>query len=106
MSSPESTQPVAAKRSPLFGVSRTRLLSLDSGVNKTVANALQRWLEKRIEFIESLPEQTKEELAEEGLLLAPTVTIPGQTAAKPAAPAPSLPPARTMQVQAPTRSRL
>lgn len=75
MSSPEPTR----KKSPHLGVSRTHLKGLDAGVQKTIGNAIQRWQEKRIAFIEGLPEITQQELAEEGLLEAPTLTIPGAT---------------------------
>lgn len=89
MSSPETTG--VAKRSPLFGVSKTRLRALDEGIQKTIANAIQRWTEKRIEFCEHLPEQTRQELHEDGMLEAPPLEIPGTKPAKPQAPARTAP---------------
>lgn len=90
MSSPEPTG--APKRSPLFGVSKTRVKSLDDGVRKTIENALARWTEKRIEFIQSLPEATQAELDSEGMLQAPTISIPNGK------PAPAAPLARPTHV--------
>jgi hypothetical protein len=102
MSSPEPTG--IAKRSPLFGVAKTRLRALDEGVKKTIENAIARYLEKRIEFTENLPEATRAELQEEGMLQAPTITLPGAQPAKPAAaPAPT---PRMIAPQPPARSRI
>lgn len=68
-------QPGTVKRSPLFGVSRTRIKALDDGVRKTIENTIQRWTRNRIEFLQSLPEVTQQELADEGLLQAPDVAV-------------------------------
>lgn len=81
-----SEQQGTQKRSPLFGVSRTRIKSLDEGVRKTIDNAIQRWTEKRIEFIQNLPEVTQEELRQDGFLQAPEITLAKQTGSR--APAP------------------
>ncbi len=83
MSSPESPAP-AKKRSPLFGITRTKLLGMDAGVRTTIENSIKRWTEKRIELLEALPEQTRNELDEEGLLLAPPLALANVKPVQPA----------------------
>jgi hypothetical protein len=85
---PEAAPAKPVKRSPLYGISRTRIISLDKGLPKTLMSALQRWNKNRIEFIESLPEETREELRIDGILEPPTFSMPSL---KP--PAPPTPPA-------------
>lgn len=82
MSSVET--PGSPKRSPLFGISRTRIMSMDKALPQTLQNAVKRWLEKRVEFIESLPEATQHELHAEGLVQPPPVAMPTAAGAKPA----------------------
>lgn len=74
-----------AKKSPLYGISRTRVISLDKGVQKTIESTVARWLKNRIEFIESLPPETQQELIDEGVVNMPTLVMPG-TAPKPPPP--------------------
>lgn len=101
MSSSEPTG--TPKRSPLFGISRTRVMSMDKALQTTLQNAVKRWLEKRVEFIESLPEATQHELHEEGLVQPPQVTMPQPAGAKPVAnPLPS----RSTSAPALGRSRI
>lgn len=99
-------QPGTPKRSAHFGPARTRIKSLDDGVRKTIQNAIARWQEKRIEFIEGLPQRTQDELQEEGMLATPSISIPGTTPPVPKRePAPA--PRMTVQAQAPApRSRI
>ena len=94
MSSAEQTG--VAKRSAHYGVAKTRIKALDDGVRKTIQNAIQRWQEKRIEFIEGLPERTQQELNEEGFLATPSIALPGTSVpVQPTKPAPA--PTRTLQ---------
>lgn len=65
------------KRSPLFGISRARIKSLDVGVQRTLQSTFDRWVKNRIEFIESLPEDTRQELLDAGELQFPVLTMPG-----------------------------
>lgn len=78
----------AAKKSPLYGISRTRIISLDKGVQRTLQSTVDRWLKNRIEFIESLPPETQQELLDAGELQMPVLVMPG-TAPKPPAPPPA-----------------
>jgi len=94
------TKPV--KRSPLFGVSRTKVIALDKGVQRTIDSTIQRWLRNRIEFLESLPEATRLELEESGAIVPPTLNL---NAAYPAPPAAQRAPARP-PVPAATAGRL
>jgi hypothetical protein len=78
------------KRSPLYGISRTRIISMDKALPKTLLSALTRWNKNRIEFIESLPEDTRQELLADGVLEPPVFTMPSlKPPAPPAPPAPS-----------------
>ncbi len=76
------------KNSPLYGISRTKIIGLDKALPKTLLSALKRWNENRITFIESLPEDTRAELQRDGILEPPVFTMPSL---KP--PAPPVPPA-------------
>ncbi len=104
MSSPEQTGTPSRKMSALFGPSKARLIALDKGVQKTLENAIARWTEKRIELLEALPENTREELEELGMLQAPTLAIPGAAPAKPVAPQNGR--AATSHAAPPPRSRI
>jgi hypothetical protein len=97
-------EPTTRKRSAHFGVCRTKLKSLDDGVRKTIANAIQRWQEKRIEFIEGIPAVTQDELSEEGILESPTLTIPSN--APPATPRRGNPPVPLHHGQTQGRPRI
>jgi len=72
-------------------------MAMDKAVQTTLANAVKRWLDKRVEFIEALPEITQHELHEEGLVQPPPVSLPQPVGAKAPAPLPS----RTGAAQAP-----
>ncbi len=74
------------KKSPLYGISRTRIIGMDKGLPKTLLSALTRWNKNRIEFIESLPEDTRNELLADGVLEPPVFTMPSLTPPKPATP--------------------
>lgn len=64
------------KKSILFGGARTWLRGKDAAIGKTIDNAVERYLAKRREYVESLPEVTRDELASEGLLDAPPIRVP------------------------------
>lgn len=74
------------KKSPLYGISRTRIKSLDKGIQNTLQSSFDRWLRNRIAFIESLPVETQQELMDAGDLAPPVLTMPGE---KPKAPPPA-----------------
>lgn len=61
---------------PLLGISNTRLKSLDKGVQKTIESTIKRWLRKRLELLQSLPEDCRLELEQAGLTVPPTLTLP------------------------------
>lgn len=70
------TDQTPKKLSPLYGPASARIKALDKGLQKTLESTIKRWLSKRIELLESLPDDTRGELDEAGLLQTPQPAIP------------------------------
>lgn len=76
------TEETPKKRTPLWGPASSRIKALDKGLQRTLESTIKRWLKNRIELLETLPDDTRAELDEAGLLQTPTPTLPNMAPKK------------------------